>query len=169
MYTCYCNVVVVGAAFVQMNHINCWKKTRGSQSRPGSRVLFLDGGGIRGLIEIEVLMEIEYRTEKKITDLFDWIVGTSTGGIIALALVYSKLKRDSVVTLLYISSLLLANLSLKDIKNLYLRMCPNIFGGSFLKAAQRSSNMEQVLRNTFQDAVMSSIAVPKYNSKALMN
>lgn len=35
-------------------------------------------------------MDIEERTEQKIIDLFDWIVGTSTGGIIALALVYGK-------------------------------------------------------------------------------
>ncbi len=56
----------------------------------GSRILFLDGGGIKGLIEIEVLMQIERLTERRITDLFDWIVGTSTGGIIALGLVYGK-------------------------------------------------------------------------------
>ena len=53
-------------------------------------VLCLDGGGIRGLIQIEILMQIEEITRKKITDLFDWIVGTSTGGIVALALVYGK-------------------------------------------------------------------------------
>lgn len=58
--------------------------------RFGSRILCLDGGGVRGLVQIEVLRQIEKRTGKKITDLFDWIVGTSTGGIIALALVYGK-------------------------------------------------------------------------------
>ena len=55
----------------------------------GSRVLCLDGGGIKGLIQIELLIQIEEKTKRKITELFDWIVGTSTGGIIALALVYS--------------------------------------------------------------------------------
>ena len=54
----------------------------------GSRVLCLDGGGVKGLIQIEVLMQIEEKMKRKITELFDWIVGTSTGGIIALALVY---------------------------------------------------------------------------------
>ena len=54
----------------------------------GSRVLSLDGGGIKGLIQIEVLMQIEEKMKRKVTELFDWIVGTSTGGIIALALVY---------------------------------------------------------------------------------
>lgn len=54
----------------------------------GSRMLFLDGGGMKGLVEIEILYEIEEQTGRKITELFDWIVGTSSGGIIALALVY---------------------------------------------------------------------------------
>ena len=60
--------------------------------RLGSRILCLDGGGVRGLVQIEILRQIEKRTGKKITDLFDWIVGTSTGGIIALALVYGELE-----------------------------------------------------------------------------
>ena len=56
----------------------------------GSRILTLDGGGIRGLVQIEILSEIERLTGRKITDLFDWIIGTSTGGILALGLVYCK-------------------------------------------------------------------------------
>lgn len=54
----------------------------------GQRILCLDGGGLKGLIMIEVLIYIEKLTERKITELFDWIVGTSTGGVIALGLVY---------------------------------------------------------------------------------
>ena len=56
----------------------------------GSRVLSLDGGGIRGLVQLEILMQLEEATGRKVTDLFDWIIGTSTGGIIALALVYGE-------------------------------------------------------------------------------
>jgi len=62
----------------------------GSKPRQGDRVLCLDGGGIRGLILIEFLCVIEKVTGKRIVDLFDWIIGTSTGGILALALVYSE-------------------------------------------------------------------------------
>ena len=69
----------------QKFYLKNWKATS------GSRVLFLDGGGIRGLIQIEILMELEKRTGRKVTELFDWIVGTSTGGIVALGLVYGEL------------------------------------------------------------------------------
>lgn len=60
--------------------------------KAGSRMLFLDGGGIRGLIQIEILRQIEEKTGRKITELFDWIVGSSTGGVVALALVYGGLS-----------------------------------------------------------------------------
>ena len=59
----------------------------------GSRILVLDGGGMRGLIQLTVLEEIERLMGKRIVELFDWIIGTSTGGIIALALTYGKIKR----------------------------------------------------------------------------
>lgn len=69
----------------QKFYLDNWKKTS------GSRVLFLDGGGVRGLIQVEVLMELERRTGRRVTELFDWIVGTSTGGIVALGLVYGEI------------------------------------------------------------------------------
>ena len=61
------------------------------EMKGGSRILSLDGGGIRGLVQLEILMQLEEATGRKVTDLFDWIIGTSTGGIIALALVYGEL------------------------------------------------------------------------------
>ena len=56
----------------------------------GERILCLDGGGIKGLILIDMLSTIEKIAGRRIVELFDWIIGTSTGGILALALVYSK-------------------------------------------------------------------------------
>src|SRR5665809_42463 len=50
------------------------------------RVLSIDGGGIRGLIPAKLLAEIERRTEKPVSELFDLTAGTSTGGILTLAL-----------------------------------------------------------------------------------
>ena len=58
------------------------------------RLLCLDGGGIRGLVLTQLLIEIEKRTGRPIRESFDWISGTSTGGIIALALAQGKSAVD---------------------------------------------------------------------------
>lgn len=50
------------------------------------RVLSLSGGGIRGLYTASFLAEIENLSGKKFADYFDLIVGTSTGGLIAIAI-----------------------------------------------------------------------------------
>ena len=50
------------------------------------RVLSIDGGGIRGIIPAIVLAELERATGRPVADTFDLIAGTSTGGILALAL-----------------------------------------------------------------------------------
>ncbi|MCL2132577.1 MAG: patatin-like phospholipase family protein [Lentimicrobiaceae bacterium] len=54
------------------------------------RILSIDGGGIRGLIPAVILADIERRIQEKtgneqakLTDYFDMIAGTSTGGILA--------------------------------------------------------------------------------------
>lgn len=49
-------------------------------------ILSIDGGGIRGIIPASFLEDIERRTGKPASALFDIIAGTSTGGILAAAL-----------------------------------------------------------------------------------
>lgn len=51
------------------------------------KILSIDGGGIRGIIPAMAMVEIERRTGKHMTELFDLIAGTSTGGVLALGLV----------------------------------------------------------------------------------
>jgi uncharacterized protein len=50
------------------------------------RVLSIDGGGIRGLIPALVLADVERRTGRPVSALFDLVAGTSTGAILACAL-----------------------------------------------------------------------------------
>ncbi len=53
---------------------------------PEIRVLSLDGGGVRGIIEARILMHIEKEVGKPISQIFDIIGGTSAGGMIATLL-----------------------------------------------------------------------------------
>ena len=50
------------------------------------RVLSIDGGGIKGVFPISFLSCVEDAISDNVVNYFDLIVGTSTGGIIALAL-----------------------------------------------------------------------------------
>jgi Leucine-rich repeat (LRR) protein len=54
-----------------------------AHSQRGVRILALDGGGMRGVVTIEVLRAIETATGQRIPDMFDLIIGSSTGGILA--------------------------------------------------------------------------------------
>lgn len=53
-------------------------------------VLSLDGGGIKGIFTAAFLAELERRAGCPAADLFDLIVGTSTGGIIAIGLAVGR-------------------------------------------------------------------------------
>ena len=50
------------------------------------RILAIDGGGIKGVFPASFLATVEDTIEDNIANYFDLIVGTSTGGIIALGL-----------------------------------------------------------------------------------
>src|SRR5262245_32275966 len=50
------------------------------------RILSIDGGGIRGVFPASLLAEVEESIGASVANYFDLIVGTSTGGIIALGL-----------------------------------------------------------------------------------
>ena len=56
------------------------------------KILSIDGGGIRGVIPAVLLVEIEKRTGKPVSGLFDLIAGTSTGGILAAGLAMPENK-----------------------------------------------------------------------------
>lgn len=65
------------------------------------RMLALDGGGIRGVVTLQILKEIEQQLRHlygdpklQLSDYFDFIGGTSTGGMLAAALAQSRLSLD---------------------------------------------------------------------------
>lgn len=78
---------------------------------PGARkILALDGGGIRGMMTVEVLAQIEALLRKKLArgpdfvlaDYFDFVAGTSTGAIIAACISIGMKVSD--IRTFYISS-----------------------------------------------------------------
>jgi hypothetical protein len=56
------------------------------------RILQLDGGGAKGMIQIALLKEMEIKTGKPIYDMFDLIIGTSVGSIIGGILATGKVS-----------------------------------------------------------------------------
>src|SRR6266481_88749 len=82
-----------------------------SRSSPKIRILTLDGGGVRGLSSLLVLREFVERLQHKRAssapnapstplrpcDIFDFIVGTGTGGISALFLGRLRMTVDQAI------------------------------------------------------------------------
>ena len=72
-------------------------------------VLAIDGGGVRGVLPASFLAAVDEQIHGDVVDYFDLIVGTSTGGIIALGLG--------------------AGLTPAEIRDFYLERGPRIFSG----------------------------------------
>jgi patatin-like phospholipase/acyl hydrolase len=77
------------------------------------RILSIDGGGLRGIVPIQILKEVEKRTGKSIFQSFDLFAGTSTGGLLTSALTVGENGKT-----VY---------SLKDIEDMYILEGNNIF------------------------------------------
>jgi patatin-like phospholipase/acyl hydrolase len=60
------------------------------------KILSIDGGGIKGLYSAAFLAGLEKRYNKQVADCFNLIAGTSTGGILALALAARISAKDIV-------------------------------------------------------------------------
>ncbi|WP_395460206.1 patatin-like phospholipase family protein [Wolbachia endosymbiont (group B) of Myelois circumvoluta] len=114
-------------------------------------ILSVDGGGIRGIIPAIILAEIESRTKKPISQIFDLMAGTSTGGIVVAGLCKSNKLQYS------------AN----DLVELYQEYGAYIFQSSFwrksiaswLSGSQYSyRNMEFILNKYFGESTMADVA-----------
>ncbi|MEJ2670873.1 MAG: patatin-like phospholipase family protein [Deltaproteobacteria bacterium] len=112
------------------------------------KLLSIDGGGIRGVIPALILAEIEERTNQSTASLFDLMAGTSTGGIISLAL-----SRDGGGGVSKYRAL--------DLVDLYVDRGPDIFSRSFWQGVSSVAGiadekysqepLEAILREYFDD------------------
>lgn len=120
------------------------------------RILSIDGGGVRGIIPARILQSFEEMTNQPISNLFDLIVGTSTGGLIALALSHGNNKKPGFTA--------------KDIVQIYTELSPQIFprsiwhsiytGAGLWGAKYSRKGYDKVLENLFKDARLSESLVP---------
>lgn len=85
------------------------KKEVSEEDKKGVNMLSLDGGGIKGLVVIQVLLELQKHLDRPIIDYFRWVVGTSTGSFIGTFLITGK--------------------SLPEIRSIYFRLKDKVFVG----------------------------------------
>lgn len=92
------------------------------------RILSIDGGGIRGIIPATILIRVEEllryysgNANAHISDYFDLVAGTSTGGVLTSLYLCPEFKGS-----------MQSKYSAKDILNLYVQEGPNIFQRSIL-------------------------------------
>ncbi|XP_036965607.1 85/88 kDa calcium-independent phospholipase A2 isoform X3 [Acanthopagrus latus] len=103
------------------------------------RLLCLDGGGIKGLVLIQMLIALEREAGRPTRELFDWVAGTSTGGILALAIIHGK--------------------SMEYLRCLYFRMKEQVFRGS---RPYESAPLEDFLKKEFgENTKMTDVRYPR--------
>lgn len=128
------------------------------------RVLSIDGGGIRGIIPAMILAEIESRTGRPIAELFDLVVGTSTGSILVLGLTKPDPKRPNI-----------SHYTAQQLVGLYRQEGQKIFPPGFnaFKNVQRifspkysQRGLEEVLTKYFGDfrlgEALTNVGIPAY-------
>lgn len=110
-----------------------------SPANSGEKLLCLDGGGIRGLIHIQVLRALERACGRPLYELFDWVAGTSTGGILALCIAHKR--------------------SLAHARSLYFSMKDEVFCG---KRPYDTLPLEKVMKREFgEHTIMTDVTHPK--------
>ena len=78
--------IAAESANVSINTVNQSYNNLPDPEKKQINVLSLDGGGVKSITTLKILEYIEKKTGKRITELFDVVDGTSSGGVLALYL-----------------------------------------------------------------------------------
>ncbi len=134
-----------------------------------TRILSIDGGGIRGIIPGQILVILEEKLKAKtgnpdarIADYFDLIAGTSTGGILTCAYLIPAADGDSLTSR--------PKFDARQVVDLYLKRGGDIFSvslghklrtmGGVLDEMYPSAPIEKALDDYFGDILLSQLLKP---------
>lgn len=127
------------------------------------RILSIDGGGIRGIIPGVILKRLEELlreddAEARLADYFDFMAGTSTGGILVCAYLTPAKNSNR------------PKLSAEDAVNLYLDRGDEIFdvtywqklisAGGIADEKYSADELEEALKDNFEDTLLSELLKP---------
>ncbi|GAA6221689.1 85/88 kDa calcium-independent phospholipase A2 isoform X2 [Lates japonicus] len=133
------DIMYVGAAIGAMSKGTSEVDGSRMDKKKMDRLLCLDGGGIKGLVLIQMLIALEKEAGRPTRELFDWVAGTSTGGILALAIIHGK--------------------SMEYLRCLYFRMKEQVFKGS---RPYESAPLEDFLKKEFgENTKMTDVRYPR--------
>jgi len=118
------------------------------------RVLVINGGGVRGIVPAKILQEmVKISGGKEINELFDCIVGTSIGGIIAAALTVKGPDGN-------------AKYKINDVVNLFLEESEKIFpveaykNNNLFSSKYSREGLDSVLNQYFGESKFSTTTIP---------
>lgn len=128
------------------------------------KILCIDGGGIKGIYSAELLAKFEDVFGCVVSDCFDMLCGTSTGGIIALA-ASLKIPMSNVVKFYREQGPYIFNEGIKCIPGgrIYLRTKQVAFGGKYSAKNLRSA-LESVFGNRTIAESNNFLCIPAYNT-----
>lgn len=127
------------------------------------RILSINGGGIRGIIPAHVLKYLEEKSRKPITELFDVIMGTSTGAIASVILTIPGVDQKPLYT-----ARDLIDLYGKDGKKIFynpwyhrILTLDGLLGPKY-KTTSRYEVLNKYLQNTYFDQLLNNVVIPAY-------
>ena len=130
-------------------------------SKKKVRILSIDGGGIRGILPGVILARLEQKLQEKtnnkelrLADKFDFVAGTSTGGILGLTYIFPDDTGKK------------SKFSAQDAVNLYLDRGDEIFDVSFGQKLKSLKGMidEKYSADEIEEALMDNFGDTKLNA-----
>lgn len=113
------------------------------------RVLSIDGGGIRGLIAAHIIAALEEAAGRPCAGMFDLVCGTSSGGILATALVHPTMRATG-----------------RDLVAFYEQDGPRIFNRTILR---RLSSLFSLADEKYSDSHFNAVLKRQFSAQTLLS